>query len=302
MREQLGDLHTAEAWRNRAGREVRPEELSRPAKTPRRRGAPAADPDKIKPMDELEDDQVEANAAPPMYFGKRAGVGAGGCCNNFRHQNLFPVSCCLNSSCADVCHAELFPHVDLVAARLHFLMKWSFAICAGHHMCRSLSHLTVPHCNMVAHPRMQFAVRGSALAEEEGGGDDPTVTKLYGEWQTRPWEMPAAKDGCVPKTERGNVNVPPFATRLPEGEGMCPKLMSNRWIVCIVVSNRSWCGLDGARYRWCVDRLMLGVLDLSFWTHAVSFSSTCHMLLQDFSCCCFRDGAPAAPTHGRGVP
>lgn len=63
----------------------------------------------------------------------------------------------------------------------------------------------------------QFAVAGGALAKEEGGGDDVTVTKLYGEWQTRPWDMPAAEGGCVPKTERGNVNVPPFATRLPAG-------------------------------------------------------------------------------------
>lgn len=106
LREQLGDLHTAEAWRTRAGREVRPEELPRPAKTPRRRGAPAANPDKIKPMDELEDDQVEALFFLLSVLGVGAGVGAGGCCNMPFASRYFPVSCCLQSSCAYVLYAE----------------------------------------------------------------------------------------------------------------------------------------------------------------------------------------------------
>ncbi len=66
LREHLGDLHTAENWRNRKGREVLAEELGRPAKTPRRRGAKAPDPDKVKPLDELEDDQVPPPPSPPI--------------------------------------------------------------------------------------------------------------------------------------------------------------------------------------------------------------------------------------------
>ena len=30
---------------------------------------------------------------------------------------------------------------------------------------------------------------------------------LYGEWQTEPWDPPAAKDGVVPKNDRGNVDL-----------------------------------------------------------------------------------------------
>lgn len=43
---------------------MRPEELQRPAKTPRRRGAPAPDPDRIQPLEELEDDQVGGDPLP----------------------------------------------------------------------------------------------------------------------------------------------------------------------------------------------------------------------------------------------
>jgi len=64
-------------------------------------------------------------------------------------------------------------------------------------------------------------VGGGAVAEEEGGGDQAAVTKLYGDWQTRPWDMPAAQGGVVPKTDRGSVNVPPFATRVPQGADPC---------------------------------------------------------------------------------
>jgi xeroderma pigmentosum group C-complementing protein len=42
-------------------------------------------------------------------------------------------------------------------------------------------------------------------------------TELFGMWQTQPWAPPAARDGIVPKNERGNVEVPPFAKELPAG-------------------------------------------------------------------------------------
>ncbi len=40
-------------------------------------------------------------------------------------------------------------------------------------------------------------------------------TKLYGHWQTVEWIPPQAKDGVVPKNERGNVLCPPLAHALP---------------------------------------------------------------------------------------
>ncbi|KAK9908106.1 hypothetical protein WJX75_002826 [Coccomyxa subellipsoidea] len=42
-------------------------------------------------------------------------------------------------------------------------------------------------------------------------------TKLYGHWQTVEWIPPQAKDGIVPKNERGNVLCPPLAHALPLG-------------------------------------------------------------------------------------
>ena len=42
-------------------------------------------------------------------------------------------------------------------------------------------------------------------------------TELFGLWQTEPWTPPAAQNGIVPKNERGNVEVPPFAKALPGG-------------------------------------------------------------------------------------
>ena len=43
------------------------------------------------------------------------------------------------------------------------------------------------------------------------------TTALYGFWQTEPWQPPAASGGRVPRNERGNVEVPPFAKGLPPG-------------------------------------------------------------------------------------
>ena len=63
---------------------------------------------------------------------------------------------------------------------------------------------------------MQFAPLASVLEEEEGAPGEG-VTRLYGEWQTAVWAPPAARDGVVPKNERGNVNVPPYAQALPAG-------------------------------------------------------------------------------------
>lgn len=63
----------------------------------------------------------------------------------------------------------------------------------------------------------QFTPQPSNAFEEEEGSPADGVTRLYGEWQTVAWAPPAARDGQVPKNERGNVNVPPYAQALPAG-------------------------------------------------------------------------------------
>ena len=57
MRENLAELHTAEAWKMKEGREVVAGELSKPAKEVKRRGYKPSGKD--RPLD-LEDDQVPA--------------------------------------------------------------------------------------------------------------------------------------------------------------------------------------------------------------------------------------------------
>ena len=53
-------------------------------------------------------------------------------------------------------------------------------------------------------------------AMESEGQADANQTKLYGMWQTEPWQPPVAMDGMVPKNERGTVLCPPLAPSLPE--------------------------------------------------------------------------------------
>lgn len=60
------------------------------------------------------------------------------------------------------------------------------------------------------------------LAEMMGGrpaeGEEAAEkTKLYGDWQTEPYELPTAENGIVPKNERGQVDCPPFSHALPPG-------------------------------------------------------------------------------------
>ncbi|KAL4536811.1 hypothetical protein Ndes2437B_g06215 [Nannochloris sp. 'desiccata'] len=55
----------------------------------------------------------------------------------------------------------------------------------------------------------------NAIEEEEGV--DEELSDFYGIWQTKPWVPDAAVNGRVPKNERGNVEVPPFASALPSG-------------------------------------------------------------------------------------
>ena len=50
--------------------------------------------------------------------------------------------------------------------------------------------------------------------------------------QTAAWAPPAARDGTVPKTERGNVNVPPYAAALPEGAAHRPFGMATAQRAC----------------------------------------------------------------------
>eukprot|EP00891_Asterochloris_glomerata_P007608 jgi/Astpho2/7608/Aster-x0327 len=59
-----------------------------------------------------------------------------------------------------------------------------------------------------------------AVDVNEEPADQPAKavnTSLYGEWQTEVWVAPEAKDGVVPKNERGNVMCPPLVPSLPKG-------------------------------------------------------------------------------------
>lgn len=55
--------------------------------------------------------------------------------------------------------------------------------------------------------------------DDEGPAASPNKgpeTQLFGLWQTQGWQAPIAVDGVVPKNDRGNVHVPPFASALPQ--------------------------------------------------------------------------------------
>jgi len=74
--------------------------------------------------------------------------------------------------------------------------------------------------------------------EEQADGNDEgdgevVMTQLYGDWQTRELILKGAENGKVPRNERGNVEVPPFAHAMPPGcvhlnlpsiAGICRKL------------------------------------------------------------------------------
>ncbi len=49
-------------------------------------------------------------------------------------------------------------------------------------------------------------------------GEQKGMNRLYGHWQTAEWAPPQATGGRVPKNERGQVDVPPFAKTLPQGK------------------------------------------------------------------------------------
>ena len=54
-------------------------------------------------------------------------------------------------------------------------------------------------------------------ASPGGGGEQKGMNRLYGHWQTGAWAPEPASGGRVPKNERGQVDVPPFALALPRG-------------------------------------------------------------------------------------
>jgi xeroderma pigmentosum group C-complementing protein len=60
------------------------------------------------------------------------------------------------------------------------------------------------------------AAAEAAGGEEEGAAADSNSQRLYGLWQTDEF-VRRAQDGKVPRNERGNVEVPPFAKSLPLG-------------------------------------------------------------------------------------
>ena len=57
-------------------------------------------------------------------------------------------------------------------------------------------------------------------------GEQKGMNRLYGHWQTAEWAPPQATGGRVPKNERGQVDVPPFAKTLPQGELRARRLVA----------------------------------------------------------------------------
>ena len=56
-----------------------------------------------------------------------------------------------------------------------------------------------------------------AEGNDEAYVDPATLSSFYGPWQTKAWKAQAAANGRVPRNERGNVEVPPFTSAMPEG-------------------------------------------------------------------------------------
>lgn len=74
--------------------------------------------------------------------------------------------------------------------------------------------------NVEEEERRDLSSMVSLDGDFNGKGNGPkseNVSAFYGEWQTREWAPPPAVGGNVPKNERGNVEVPPFASSLPAG-------------------------------------------------------------------------------------
>jgi xeroderma pigmentosum group C-complementing protein len=66
------------------------------------------------------------------------------------------------------------------------------------------------------------AAAGDQAGDKEGSGAvDSNMQQLYGLWQTDAF-VRRAVDGKVPRNQRGNVEVPPLAKSLPEGEKCGP--------------------------------------------------------------------------------
>lgn len=77
------------------------------------------------------------------------------------------------------------------------------------------------------------APRGSTTQSQVGEkdeGEEGPQSILYGIWQTDEMQFQRAEGGIVPKDERGQVDCPPFASRLPEGTVHLP--LRNLAAVC----------------------------------------------------------------------
>lgn len=74
-------------------------------------------------------------------------------------------------------------------------------------------------CKMIKKRGAPSAGIASPVLEVEGdiGIDEMPMSRYYAEWQTESWCPPAAVDGKVPKNDRGNVEIPPFAFQMPHG-------------------------------------------------------------------------------------
>lgn len=72
-------------------------------------------------------------------------------------------------------------------------------------------------CKMIKKKGAPSANSGMLDGEPDLGNNEQAMSRYYADWQTDPWCPPAAQDGKVPKNDRGNVEVPPFAFQMPLG-------------------------------------------------------------------------------------
>ena len=97
--------------------------------------------------------------------------------------------------------------------QLSHLLDGNVATCAG----RSRLAVTRSTVSMLRQADDDDQLFRPAAADGGNGGEQKGMNRLYGHWQTLPWAPEPATDGRVPKNERGQVDVPPFALALPQG-------------------------------------------------------------------------------------
>jgi len=94
----------------------------------------------------------------------------------------------------------------------------------------SSSTKTDPDKDTESAPPAAGSMPAAAAADDGDQGPEKgdNMQRLYGLWQTEPF-VRRAEDGKVPKNDRGNIEVPPFAKALPLGEPVVHLAIQTAW-------------------------------------------------------------------------